>query len=721
MKKAVVVVGFLCFFAPYLHADDESDRKRYLDEIDGLLDGITSDLDRVPGDSGTGYIDYAARKVDEVKDKARRLYDIRGSDDRAKRYGEYYPGYADRLKDALTPLRNMKEKQRELDALPRLCEDKQRELADKIRRYTDANSPDGIEAIPTLGRDLGRPIKEAVDQADRRKSELESWKDKVRAFSDSDGKWSGVRGELHEAAEGSYAPWKQNWEQAKKNCNDLVKEERNPTVEAALRLLADGEKIRQEIYRELDRQLDDASRAVDDLDRDSNEYDVETAVRAAAAVQAQLDKLTYAKGDDRKANEMVRNWPRYVSALNETLTKTRALKQGQFIVDKAPASCKDSQDRLSEVIKRIVEARDHDQREQISLVARNLGKSIEEKLKTSDQHHAQMRSYRDAIKGFTISEGMWATLGTNLRESADAIYKYWEDALAAAHRSCDELAKGEGHADVIKARKLLDDSNTVTKNELGRIEAEHRKWYEQVGELRQWYKQDTKNIRDMFCSLEESPGDAEEGGAYVALLDQVASRMRDHLAPRWNELMRESQRILQTLNDLKRAPEAEVRAKAGALFGRLDKTLNSLVNLMNDELKGTNDPEYRMMTETGKNEHKRIQADSSKCDASEITIPGVRKRMDCVKVEGSICTIIEIKPNNSKAIAKGDVQVKSYLRSMKDYFDANKSRTKDAFSGELEIFRRCISGEVIELKTEVRVYELCPADGALFRDFVVQE
>lgn len=94
--------------------------------------------------------------------------------------------------------------------------------------------------------------------------------------------------------------------------------------------------------------------------------------------------------------------------------------------------------------------------------------------------------------------------------------------------------------------------------------------------------------------------------------------------------------------------------------------------------------------------------------------------MDCVKVSGSVCTIVEIKPNNSSAISKGETQVKDYLRSMRDYFEANKSRIKDAFSGELEVFRRCISGENIELKTEIRVYELCPSDGALFRDFVVE-
>ncbi|MEZ4361309.1 MAG: hypothetical protein R3B48_14080 [Kofleriaceae bacterium] len=122
MKRALVVVVWSCVFLSAPRADDESDRKRYLDEIDSLLDGLAGDLDRVAADSGTSYLDYAARKTDEIKDKAGRLGSVRGGDDRAKRYSDYYPGYADKLKESIGYLRQMKEKQRELDALPRLCE-----------------------------------------------------------------------------------------------------------------------------------------------------------------------------------------------------------------------------------------------------------------------------------------------------------------------------------------------------------------------------------------------------------------------------------------------------------------------------------------------------------------------------------------------------------------------------------------------------------------------
>ena len=54
--------------------------------------------------------------------------------------------------------------------------------------------------------------------------------------------------------------------------------------------------------------------------------------------------------------------------------------------------------------------------------------------------------------------------------------------------------------------KNLNDVQAKAENDLLRLTAEHRKWYEQLKELRQWYSQDTRNVRDAFCNLEESPG-----------------------------------------------------------------------------------------------------------------------------------------------------------------------------------------------------------------------
>ena len=121
----------------------------------------------------------------------------------------------------------------------------------------------------------------------------------------------------------------------------------------------------------------------------------------------------------------------------------------------------------------------------------------------------------------------------------------------------------------------------------------------------------------------------------------------------------------------------------------------------------------------GMNEHKRIQADRGKCDVPEITIPGAGKRIDCVRVSSGTCYIVEIKPNNDPAKAKGRQQLDGYRDEIRTLFDTKKNDLDSAFTGALSIFKQCISNGRIQLDTELVVYDFCPPDGKLFNDFVV--
>jgi hypothetical protein len=137
---------------------------------------------------------------------------------------------------------------------------------------------------------------------------------------------------------------------------------------------------------------------------------------------------------------------------------------------------------------------------------------------------------------------------------------------------------------------------------------------------------------------------------------------------------------------------------------------------MNDELHGSNDPQLRAKMETGKNEHKRIQADSSKCTVAELSVGN--RRIDCIRVDGNVCYVVEIKPNNDKARDRGNAQIAKGMRTSENA--TAMVRKKSELSGNLAVFQACHrDGADPELKPELRVYELCPPDGELFRDFVV--
>jgi len=272
---------------------------------------------------------------------------------------------------------------------------------------------------------------------------------------------------------------------------------------------------------------------------------------------------------------------------------------------------------------------------------------------------------------------------------------------------------------VKRALAELGKSRSDNQTELDRIRADQGKWYDQVKELRAWYKQDTEAVRQGFCTLQESVGDYDEGTAYIQTLETIADRMASRLSPRWSELTRTSAELITRLKRLEAENDPDVKASSTKLREQIERTERSMYAVMSTELRGRDDAEFRTFITVGMNEHKRIQADRGKCDVSEITIPGEGKRMDCVRVSSGTCYIVEIKPNNDAAIRKGRQQLFDYQEAIKRLFEAKKADLDSAFTDKLSIFKQCVSNGRIQLETELVGYDFCPPDGKLFNDFVV--
>ena len=207
---------------------------------------------------------------------------------------------------------------------------------------------------------------------------------------------------------------------------------------------------------------------------------------------------------------------------------------------------------------------------------------------------------------------------------------------------------------------------------------------------------------------------SREGDAYAV---QLADRMRDRLQPRWASLSSRAMELVARADDLLKRKDADVAKGAAAVKEAIVKTMASLSNLMTDELRGSNDPEFRARMETGRNEHKRIQSDSSKCTASELTFGS--RRVDCIRVDGATCYVVEIKPNNEAARDRGRQQIEQGIKEIRGTLDGKKKRAE--LTGKLEVLRACFDESTgrVDLKEELRVYEYCPPEGELFKDFVV--
>lgn len=717
MKMGVWTVVVVCLLSAVVRGDEESDRRQYIDDIDRLLDGMADDLSRVAGDSGTGYVDYAIRKADDIRDKVSRLSSVKGSDDKAKRYADYYGRYAESFKEYAKYLRMLKEGQKSLDELPKRCEESTKELTAKIRAYTDSNDPAGIEAVPKLAREYARTGKEAIDLAERKRNDMYSWYDRSDDFSESDGKWSNVRSNLAYAGRGIWDYFTPKYELIKRDegCGNLAKEERNPLVEQEMKKLLEGKRGIEIIYAAMDSQLSEIASYMNDLEGDSGTSDIDSADRKADELRRNVDQLDRIRGQDREARRRVEVYGNNISAFKEALKHLTILKQGQFIVDRAADKCGEADKNLDSFIRKYADRGDTAGVKLIPSKAHEIGDPIKASLAKADEQNKVMEKARDSAVRFGTEEGRWREVSSNLKDSANGIWDHWKRAWETAHKQCDEIAKADQDKDVVRALSDLSSVGANADKELASLRDAHSRWYEEIKQLRQWYTEDTTNVRQLFCTLEESEGDTDVGDAYAAQLAQIADRMRDRLSSKWSDLRSRAETLMGRSRQLMKVEDEEDRKGATIILDKLVRTMNSIQNVLNNELKGANDPEVRAQMELGKLEHKRIQADGGKCDESEITIPGASKRIDCVKE----CTIYEIKPNNSKAINKGKDQAADYKRAVQEYFEYDKTKVNERFSGRMKVFLSCIKNGQISLNVDVRVYDFCPADGKLFNDFVV--
>ena len=699
---------------------DESSRRRLRDEIERLLADMASELRDVPGDSSTSDLDRTVDYAGRVAEKARDLKNDAGDDSDARRMGESYPDIASRYKDAAGYLRELKKGHRKVDEWPKKCEDATRELVARMRAFTDSPDPRGVDEVPRLAREFGRVGKEASEQAERTKNEMYGWLDRVDDFSYSDGRWSDVRNNLVAAGQAMYQHTLKQWEQVKRDdvCGNLAKEERNPLVEEAMKKLFEGKKGIEMVYEGLDRELGELASYLDRLEGDSGDADVASAEGKLAAVERLLEQLDRVKGSDGEARRRVETWRNLARAARAALPHLRTLKQAQYLADKAPEKCQETRQRLDEIIRGFVDKRDTRGIAQIPLRARGFAEPIKAGLARTDEQHGVMeRAFAEAQR-FDASEGRWRDVRDRYRASAAAIFEHWKKARAAAHEQCDKLAMGAENPDVKAKVTLLENSKTSNTRDLDVLRADQRTWYAGIQELRRWYKQDTAAVRDMFCKLPESPGDSAEGDAYAAKLAELANRMRDNVRPRWQSIQRDGDALVARADRLMKEEDEELAKGAQRSAKDITGVMASLQRLLDNELGGANDPEFRAKMETGKNEHKRIQSDSSKCTASELTFGS--RRVDCIRVSGSTCYVVEIKPNNSGAQARGKEQIEDGIEEIEKALRGVKKR--DELKDKLEVFRSCFdeASQTAKLEPELRVYEYCPPEGELFKDFVVE-
>jgi hypothetical protein len=125
------------------------------------------------------------------------------------------------------------------------------------------------------------------------------------------------------------------------------------------------------------------------------------------------------------------------------------------------------------------------------------------------------------------------------------------------------------------------------------------------------------------------------------------------------------------------------------------KRWRSITN-MTKSVRGAAHPVSKFVLEQGNLAHADYQTAPENCDVHEF--PVGKGRADCIKAEGSVCTVIELKPDNPNAIKKGKVQARRYMAELRKRDDAFKNLVK-----KNSAFAKCES-----FTRRVHCYTLCP-------------
>jgi len=177
-------------------ADDESDRRSLLSDIDARLSSAYSELSGVRSDSDDGDIRDADNYVDQIRDLVSRLDRVKGDDSKAREVVDKYPGYVEKFKRANAALRSMKSYQNANITLMKVCQDKNAELVAQAKDFEDRNDPEGLEKLPRLAADAKNLTVRFLEEAEKFRAQMEDWKRNVQYFDVSDGRWNGLRSVL---------------------------------------------------------------------------------------------------------------------------------------------------------------------------------------------------------------------------------------------------------------------------------------------------------------------------------------------------------------------------------------------------------------------------------------------------------------------------------------------------------------------------------------------
>lgn len=707
-RVVVGVVLAVAVGANLVLANDDSDRRDLLDRIDRKLDDAARELSNLDRKSDTSDLDDAQSDMREVEELVNDLKSVKGDDSTANHVVDAYPDYIRGFREAITNLRDLKTHQPDAPGYLQQCRTLDAAMTAKANAATD--DPDGASALREFARTTGQKGADLLSDAAREWNDLQHEHDDARRFSASEGHWSDVRSNVISDDDAITDLWRDNFEKAKSACEEVVKREHHRDVERALDKLANSSAGRADLRRRIDEQLDAIADRLKGVESQSDDSYVKAAIENTQQLETLLGGLANAAGDDRDARAIASTWPAWVKQLRESLEALKQMKLNQRIVDQGPAACAAAESALAAEEKQVLEDRDQypDPERTLDDDADRIAQPLSAGMKGAAQVDRQMNDWRDKAKSFSQSDSKWASVSSNLRDSADRIYAYWRSQDDSAIKACAMITQGRS-SPILNA--VIAQWRSAQAALGDQLEHDINDW---VQRARATYRLDCQAMDDLwqaYCGTDFGPDDPDAED----YPKQTAARLQDQMQAAMKPVLDELPKLVERVQPLLKKKETKPRGER--LKAELDKQRERLQRLsVQDVWRGANDPVRFFAAEYGKQQHARLWS-SEGCKVPtgpdrEARFPGDGpNKPDCVNP--SKCQVWEFKPKSDRGERAGRDQADNYRRIVPAYYNAmyRQKNVPEAALGGQEVMdalvANCLKDGEIKLQVAVETYNMC--------------
>jgi hypothetical protein len=538
---------------------------------------------------------------------------------------------------------------------------------EQASRFVQDKDGDRIEELRRLALDAGSKAEEWWRDAERQRDELRRWGDDARRFSVSEGPWSAVTSNLHDAVARSLEAWMRELADVERECKNLRQRDRHPEVERALRDLAGTAKGKDALYQQLEERLKRAESAIKDLAGDSSDGKLEDARGAVGEIERLVREVDAVKGSDRKASQIASQWPEYVRSFAPAATALQGLKAAQFQLDGVPAKCEASTRDLAAQLKKFIDDKDPDGLTDGPKLAEEAGEKYTRAIATMEAARSTQRELVKTAARLDPRDDRWSGLKRQVKEAADRMYEHWDQATRAVHDTCDDLAKGRRNPDLERFMTAL---GGHTSSELKSFQDVMSAWERDARAIYVLDCRDMQELWDAWCSMELEPNEDPEIGPVVQKTAEVidrGSRQIDGVLARLPAIKDTARKL---------GAKAKYRDAIAEITREIEKQEKRLLALQrkNGDWRGNNHPAIQFTKTYGQQAHDKL-ASKHQCNVyDQYGYPGLgRGRPDCVVVKGkNNCQILEFKPRNWK----GPDPLPAYLAAVSGYYTKMMQRNE---------------------------------------------